>query len=114
MDDSEPIIERLLSVFPQIIVGGRAAPHDCPECSALREQLSGIAWGQVPGEFIRENPDVLPLLSHEAYLAFLPAWLHQGTLEPDGEVAGYLLVNLGCRPDTTGFTAEQGEAIIEV
>jgi len=38
----------------------------------------------------------------------------QGVLEPDGEVADWLLVNLHCGTDTTGFTAEQGAAIIEV
>jgi hypothetical protein len=77
-------------------------------------QLSGRSWREVPGEFIREHPDVLPLLSHDAYPAYLPAWLHQAVLDPDGEVAAYLMVNLGCGPETTGFTPEQAEAIIEV
>jgi hypothetical protein len=38
----------------------------------------------------------------------------QGVLEPDGEVADCLLVNLHGGTGTTGFTAEQGAAIIEV
>jgi hypothetical protein len=56
----------------------------------------------------------LPLLSPEAYLAFLPAWLRQSALEPEGEVAGMLLVNLACDPDPTGFAREQRDAVIEV
>jgi hypothetical protein len=108
------MLEKLLGVFPQRVVEGQVAPHDCPECRALRSQLSGSAWATVPREFIRENPDTLVLLSHEAYLAYLPAWLRQAVLEPGGEVAAGLLVNIHCGPDLTGFTAEQGAAIIEV
>ena len=46
--------------------------------------------------------------------ADLPAWLHQAVLDPDGEVAECLLINLGDSPDTTGFTSEQAEAIIQL
>jgi hypothetical protein len=110
---SKAVREMLAGVFPRRIVRGQIAPHDCPECRSLRERLDGITWPDVPDEFIRDHPDVLPLLSHEAYLAFLPAWLCRGALEPDDEVAGMLLVNLESRPDTTGFTPEQRGAVIE-
>jgi hypothetical protein len=107
------IVDKLIDVFPQTIVEGTVAPHDCPECMELRGQLTGITWEDVSVEFIRDHDDVLPLLSPEAYRAFLPAWLRQGILEPGGEVAGMLLVNLACDPDPTGFTLEQRDTIVE-
>ncbi len=112
--ETEAIVERLIGVFPRRIVEGPVAPHDCVECLELRGQLTGTTWLDVPLEFIRDHPDVLPLLSPEAYLTFLPAWLHEGVLEPDGEVASMLLVNLACDPDPTGFALKQRDAIIEV
>lgn len=111
---SEAIVEKLIGVFPRRIAEGAVAPHDCPECLELRRELTGTAWLDVPFEFVRDHPDVLPLLSPEAYLAFLPAWLRQGVLEPDGEVSAMLLVNLACDPDPTGFALEQREVVIEV
>ena len=112
--DGEAIVEKLIGVFRRTIVDGPVAPHDCPECQELRGQLTGITWLDVPPEFVRDHPDVLPLLSPEAYLAFLPAWLRQSALEPEGEVADMLLVNLACDPDPTGFTLEQRDAVVEV
>jgi hypothetical protein len=110
----EAEVEKLINVFPRRVVGGSVAPHDCPECLELQRKLTGMTWLDIPGEFIRDHPDVLPLLSPEAYLTFLPAWLRQGVLEPDGEVAGMLLVNLGSDPDQAGFALEQREAVIDV
>lgn len=110
----DTMIERLLIAFPPSVVEGSVAPHDCPECLSLREHLSGRTWREVSAEFVRDHPDVLPLLSRDAYLAHLPAWLHEAVLDPDGEVAMCLLVNLSDSPDTTGFTAEQAAAVIEV
>jgi hypothetical protein len=110
--NNQEAIEKLVSAFPRRVVAAVVALHNCPRCQALREQLTGRTWPEIPAEFIRDHSDVLPLLSHEAYLAFLPAWLQRGILEPDGDVAGMLLVNLGHKPDTSGFTPEQREAII--
>ncbi len=94
---SKAIVEKLIAVFPRRIVDGAFAPHDCPECLKLRGQLTGTDWLDVPFEFVRDHPDVLPLLSPAVCPAFLPAWLRQGVLEPDGEVAAMLLVNLELR-----------------
>lgn len=110
----EAIVQKLIDVFPPRSITDQVAPHDCPECVALREQLSGVGWGKIPGTFVREHPDVLPLLSPEAYRAFLPAWLRQGVLDPEGEVAGMLLVNLASGHDTTSFTVAQREMVVEV
>jgi hypothetical protein len=110
----ETIVETLIRVFPRRAFEGRVAPHDCPVCRELQGQLTGITWPDVPAAFIRDRPDVLPLLTPEAYHAFLPAWLHQGLIEPEGEVAGMLLVNLACHPEPSGFTVEQRKAVLGV
>ncbi|MFC5489509.1 hypothetical protein [Dokdonella soli] len=108
------IEKQLLAVFPQRVVDGPIAPHDCDECRSLRDNLAGITWVDVPSEFVNSNDDVLPLLSHDAYLAFLPAWLRQGVRDPGGNLANMLLVNLGHHPNTTGFTRRQAALVIEV
>jgi len=112
MDDLAAIEELLLRAFPRRIVEGTIAPHDCVECDALRKQLTEITWVKVPTDFIRANDGCLPLLSHDAYVAFLPAWLRVAVREPDGPNASMLLVNLRQAPNTSGFTPPQAAAII--
>ena len=62
---------------------------------------------------MRDNDGVLPLLSKEAYRAFLPAWLLAGVREPDGPNAAMLMVNLRSDPVTEGFTPDQAAGIIQ-
>jgi hypothetical protein len=114
MDDLAAIEGMLLQAFPRLIVEGAIAPHGCVECDAIRKQLTDITWVKVPADFIRANDGSLPLLSHEAYVAFLPAWLRLAVREPDGPSASMLLVNLRHAPNTRGFTPPQAAAIIEV
>jgi hypothetical protein len=57
---------------------------------------------------------VLPLLSQEAYVAFLPAWLNEAIRNPDSSVGTMVLINLSSDPQTSGFTSEQAEVIVEV
>ncbi|MDH5670356.1 MAG: hypothetical protein OEY86_20335 [Nitrospira sp.] len=104
----------LFNVFPQRIVSGPVVSHECVECSALRDQLTGMMWQDIPGDFINANDGALPLLSHEAYVAFLPAWLHQAVLDPSGPAAGMVLINLHHEPDVSGFTHRQAKVIMEV
>ena len=113
MNNSVALETLLFEAFPQCVVEGTLAPHDCEECNALKEQLTGATWSQVPADFIRANDDVLPLLSPEAYSAFLPAWLRLSVQEPDGPSAAMLLVNLQSA-DTSRFTSRQATAIVEV
>jgi hypothetical protein len=113
MVDVTAIEAMLFEAFPQRVVENVREGCNCDECRALKTQLKGITWKDVPREFIRRNDGALPLLSHDAYLAFLPAWLRQGILEPDGPNARMLLVNLQHEPDTRGFTSQQAAAIIE-
>jgi hypothetical protein len=114
MGTREVLIERLFAEFPQQMVAGPTAPHDCIECSEIRQQLDGATWQEVPADFICQNDGSLPLLSPQAYLLFLPAWLRQGILDPDGVVAGMLLVNLHFNPPTDLFNSAQAQLIIDV
>jgi hypothetical protein len=114
MLDAPALEARLHAAFPERVVLGTIAPHECEECDALRQQLEHITWSAVPSEFLKSNEGALPLLSQEAYVAFLPAWLRQALREPDGEVASMLLINLRHEPQVSGFTAEQASVIIAV
>jgi hypothetical protein len=109
---SSEIENLLLHAFPQRTVDGEIALHDCEECTALRAELTGVTWVEIPTDFIHSNDGALPLLSRQAYIAFLPAWLRVGLREPDGPNAGMLLVNLR-EADTNGFTPQQAHAIVE-
>jgi hypothetical protein len=110
-----PEIETLLhNAFPEKAVEGVIAPHVCEECDALRNQLQGTTWSYVPSEFVKSFEGSLPLLSQEAYVAFLPAWLLQAAKEPSEEVAAMVLVNLRHEPQTSGFSSAQAFAILEV
>lgn len=106
--------QRLREVFPDRKVLGAIAQHDCGECRALRLRLENTTWSSVPGEFVKANDGALPLLTQDAYVAFLPAWMLQAAQNPSEEVAAMLLVNLRHEPQTTGFSSQQVSAIIDV
>jgi hypothetical protein len=114
MNDSAALEKLLLEAFPQRVVGGTLATHDCDERNLLKQKLEGLTWCEVPAEFIRANDDVLPLLSPEAYVALLPAWLRLAVNEPDGPNVSLLLVNLQHADTCSGFTPQQASAIIQV
>ena len=98
MDARAHLLIELQRLFPPVILSERAAAHRCPECDALSAGLADRPWPEVPAKFIAENPDVLPLLSKDAYVAYLPAWLREGLLRPDKGAAGMVLVNLRSSP----------------
>jgi hypothetical protein len=112
-ENLELMQRKLEAAFPAVVVSGTIAPHDCIECDKLRKQLSNITWRDVPAEFVAEHDADLPLLSKEAYKAFLPAWLLAGIRDPDGPNAAMLMVNLGNDPDTGSFTKQQASVIVE-
>jgi hypothetical protein len=96
------------------VVEGVIAPHDCDECYALRAQLTGRVWDSIPAAFLDSNDGALPLLSQDAYVAFLPAWLMRAVRDPSGPLASMMLVNLRMEPNTSGFTPEQSSVIVDV
>ena len=112
MDAQAHLLQELQRVFPPIVVPGRAAPHVCPECDEISQALANRAWTEIPRDFLFRNPDVLPLLSEDAYVAYLPAWLREGLLSPDEGVAASLIVNLHSTPPVARFTSEQARVIL--
>ncbi len=114
MHSAETMVKSLFNAFPQRVARETVAPHECQECWALRDKLTGVTWQDVSGDFVNANDGALPLLSQEAYVAYLPAWLHQAVLDPNGPAAGMVLINLHDKPDVSGFTRCQAKVIMEV
>ena len=103
----------LIDAFPSRTVDGPIAPHDCEECERLRDHLTGISWISVPDTFPIDNPWALPLLTPEAYTAYLPAWLRASITVPESDLAMALLVNLEAAETALGFTPNQVATILE-
>ena len=114
MSPSASIENVLYKAFPPRVVGGKVAPHECEECDALNKQLVGITWPDVPPDFAAENDGALTLLTDEAYVAFLPAWLRCAVLDPDGPVASMIPIILESARVRDAFTDEQAAAIVDV
>lgn len=76
MEDLEDFRERLILAFPPRPFGGQVSTHDeCDEGIALRKELPGKRWDEIPAAFVDFNSGSLPLLEASALVAFLPAWL---------------------------------------
>jgi hypothetical protein len=110
----DQLIEALKSAFPQRVVQGVITPHDCEECSALRLRLAGRSWNEIPNEVVEEFADGLPLLSPDAYNAYLPVWLRSAIENPDGDAAGMVPINLSSQQSKEGFTPAQARVLIAV
>jgi hypothetical protein len=112
VDDLSLIEADLLFNFPQRLVSGVIAPHECEECSTLRQHLAPRTWSEVSDGFTEQYSGSLPLLSPDAYNAYLPAWLRAALHKPDGNVAGIILINLADEPPMEHFTQGQARALI--
>jgi hypothetical protein len=74
----EDFRQRLLRAFPPAPFYGLVSAHDeCDEGIALRQELPGKRWDEIPAAFVDSNSSSLPLLTPSALVAFLPAWLLQ-------------------------------------
>ena len=114
MTDITSLEACLFTEFPPHVALGTITPHECEECDAIRRQLERSTWDTVPSEFVRENFGGLPLLSQEAYVTYLPAWLRLALRDPSDIVATQLLVNLSHEPKVSGFTLEQRKLIVAI
>jgi hypothetical protein len=108
----EQVINELRTAFPQRVVVGVITPHECKECDAIRTRLAGKSWDDIPDEFAEEFSGSLPLLSLDAYNAFLPIWLRAAVNNPNGEAANMVVINLSSKPSHYGFTSVQANTII--
>lgn len=108
------LTQALFDAFPPQVFRGNAAPHQCDECSSLSSELSEKSWPLLTYEFVEENSDVLPLLSIDAYFAFLPAWLLQAIEHPNSDGADMLMISLKDFVNTERFSEEQRRIIVAV
>jgi hypothetical protein len=68
--------KRLVDAFPPQPFYGLVSTHDeCDEGIALRRELPGKRWDEVPTAFVDDNSLSLALFEERALVAFLPAWL---------------------------------------
>ncbi|MGB7815730.1 MAG: hypothetical protein WBL28_05200 [Methylotenera sp.] len=112
MDNLSHVEAELERHFPQRLVGGVITPHECEECAAIRQYLGPLTWSQVSDAFAEQFSGSLPLLSPDAYNAYLPAWVRAALHKPDGDVAGIILINLADEPPMEHFTQGQAQSLL--
>ncbi len=100
MDALEQLREQIRLAFPATQYFGPITPCDCDECSEIRDGLNHKQWDEVPQEFLdfTGNPT---LLTPEAFVAFLPAYLLRALddLNPHGAVLGLTVYSLTLCPE---------------
>lgn len=90
--------QRLKDAFPPVRFYGLVSTRDeCDEGIALRGELFGKRWDEVPDEFVDFNSGSSPLLEPSALIAFLPAWLLRSMEKlADGSVLSELTIYFLC------------------
>ena len=106
------VLHALHESFPPRVLHGVITPHECDECAAIRRALEGHSWQDIPNTFAEEFSGSLPLLSPDAYNAYLPIWLRAAVEHPGGEAAAMVPINLSSEPSKIGFTPSQCKALI--
>lgn len=114
MSRQKELLAHLLDAFPPRAFSGDVVAHDCPQCSEIRATLGGASWWSVPGHFIRKHADHLPLLTKEAYKAFLPAWMNEAVNDPTGEIGALLIGNLAEGRFASDYSQQESYAVIQV
>lgn len=112
MSRQKELLAHLLDAFPPRAFRADVVSHDCPECAEIRDTLSGSTWWSIPGEFVQKHFKHLPLLTSDAYQAFLPAWLREAVLDPTGEIARFVLANLMEGTVASRFSRQQSYAVV--
>jgi len=95
--------KRLVDAFPPQPFYGLVSTHDeCDDGIALRRDLPGKCWDEVPTAFVDDNSLSLALLEEKALVALLPAWLLRSVEKfDDNTLALELTVYFLC-PGTSG------------
>lgn len=85
-----PIIRNsILEAFPEGPFVGRVTPADeisgehFEEERDLYREFYGKTWTEIPSSIIHSYAYSLPLLTEEAFVAFLPAWLRAALTDSD-------------------------------
>ncbi len=114
--------ESIRRAFPEEPYTGKVTPNDRewePEFNernaildddkAVYEALRGRRWTDVSESLFKQQPSALSLLTDEAFLAFLPAWLDRSLMNPDeeNETRDFLVYEFSPQgdmvPDLTSF-----------
>lgn len=102
LSSAEPgkaLINKIREVFPAGPLPHRPVTgHRCHECDQVDEQLGGRLWQEVAECLPDWCHDAFPLLTTEAKLYYLPAYLEYGLREP-GSIAGHSVQNALRRGD---------------
>lgn len=114
MSRQKELIAHLLDAFPPKAFHGGVVADNCPECAEILATFGGATWWSIPCHFIRKHADHLPLLTKEAYKAFLPAWMCEAVSEPTGKTAALLMVNLGEGSFAPDFSQQESYAVVQV
>jgi hypothetical protein len=107
---------RIADAFRGVTQPARFVSHQCPECESVQTAFEGRQWNQVPIEAISDHQNSLPLLTPEAYVFLLPAYLSAAVREPLGQIAPNVLYSL--RPSAKRrecpLTEHQRTVVLEV
>lgn len=80
-------IERAFPVGPAP-TDDHLVEHVCAECDDLRRLFRGVQWTDLPDKVIDENFDKLPLLTAEAFVYYVPAYIRRAVLNPQEKDCG--------------------------
>lgn len=76
MANAEQLHQQIRSAFPAAtFLGSVTSGCKCDECAELAQSLRHKSWDAIDDETMDLQFGSLPLLSSEAFSAFLPAWL---------------------------------------
>lgn len=109
----EDLLQALRAAFPARVVRHAITSHECAECAAIQKALRGQTWHAIPSDFAETFSGSLPLLSPDAYNAFLPVWLRAAIEQPDSEAAAMVTINVGHAPSKFAFTSAQATVVVD-
>ena len=88
--------------------------HDCDECLALRDDVSGHTPDELLDSWVERSFDQLPFFSDDAKRYYFPAFLRVAALKPDSLVAQFVLYSLSDEfrmQPSGGYSPQQKQAI---
>src|SRR5262245_23332260 len=92
--DAVELAAKISEAFVDVTPPTSLVGHQCSECESVQTAFEGRRWNEVPIESIRDHHDSLPLLTPEAYVFFIPAYLIAAVREPLGQIAPMVLYSL--------------------
>jgi hypothetical protein len=115
--DAAELAKRIADVFGDLEMPAVLVRHQCPECESVQTAFEGRAWKDTPDEAVKDHHDSLPLLTPEAFVSLIPAYLRVAIREPlRGDIAPSVLYSLQPSANRRGcpFNPEQRSLLLEV